>query len=199
MSLFLLAPDLKRLINFFLLNKPTEAIIQPIYLKKRWLRLSALAIKCLFIGYLFYNGMINSLEGQKIYGDKKPKPPLYGLYDAELVIVNRDTIPPLTTDSNRWRNLVIQSEKNAMIKMMNDSVEYFGFIVDTINNSVSFNSHAYPSIKGNFEYKKKENYLILSGQIKRDSVYIRLKERDLKSFTLINRGFRWINEYPYNR
>jgi len=199
MSMFLLAPDFSRLINFFLLNKPTDASVQPVYLKKRWLNISSLVIKCLFIGYLFYSGIVGGIEGRKAYGDKKPKPPLYGLYDAELVIYNRDTIPPLITNTIRWRTLVVQREKTAMIKMMNDSIKYFNFTVDTVKNSVLFYSNDDTLNKSNLNYQKEENYLILSGKISQDSVYMRLKERDLRSFRLINRGFRWINEYPYNR
>ena len=199
MSLFLLASDLKRLINFFLLNKPTTAAVHPINIKRRWLRISSLVTKCLFIVYLFYGGVAGGIMGQKAYGDKKMKPPLYGLYDTELVIFNGDTVPPLITDPNQWRTLVIQREKNAIIKMMNDSLKNYSFIVDTVKKQISFADNNSSLNNGKLQYEKKENYLILSGTTSQDSIYMRLKERDLKSFRLINRGFRWVNEYPYNR
>ena len=199
MSLFLLAPDLKRLINFFLLNKQIEAKNQPAYLKKRWLRVVSVAIKCLFVGYLCYNGVRSGIEGQKAYGDKKPKPALYGLYDADVIIRNNDTIPPLITDASRWRNLVIQWEEHAMVKMMNDSIKYLNFTIDTTSKTVLFYDNIHASNKNRLTYQKEKEYLTFSGIMDQDSVYMRFKERDIKSFKLMNTGFRWVNEYPDNR
>jgi len=31
-------------------------------------------------------------------GSKAPKPPLYGLYDVNTFVINKDTLKPLTTD-----------------------------------------------------------------------------------------------------
>ena len=41
--------------------------------------------------------------------------------------------------------------------------------------------------------------LVFDGSIKNDSVRITLKRFDVDKFTLVNRGYNCINEYPYNR
>lgn len=199
MSLFLLSNDLKRMLNFFIWNKPAEPVQWPDPPKKKWLRISLLVLKVLVIGSFFYSGISGGLRSQKVYGDKRPKPPLYGLYDTELVLINKDTIPPLFTDSNRWKNLVIEWEKRATIKMMNDSLQSVHFDVDTVQKKVLFYSYADTLNKSDLSYEKRNGYLTLNGKSGKDSVLIRLKERDVKSFRLMNRGFRWVNEYPYNR
>jgi len=200
MSLFLLAPDAQRLLNFFLLNKPTEERIYPNYLNKRWMRITGLGLKYLFIIYWFYNGIVNiGINGQKNYGDKRQRPVLYGLYEAELVLRNQDTIPPLTTDTGRWKNLVIEWEKNAMVKTMNDSIQYYRFAVDTVQRKVEIFPYRDSTLKTYLAYQTNGKYLTLRGVLQKDSIYMRLKKRDPMSFRLMNRGFRWINEYPYNR
>lgn len=199
MALFIIAWEAKKLLNFFILNKPTASSIYPVLFKKKWMRIVKWSVRGLVIGYFFFAGIAGGLQGQKAYGDKRKKPVLYGLYDAELFVQNKDTIPPLATDGTRWKNLVIEREKMATIKMMNDSLRYYSFAVDTANKKVSFYIYADSAHKNSLSYEKANNYLTLQGKLNGDSVFIRLKERDIQSFRLMNRGFRWVNEYPYNR
>ncbi|QNL50411.1 hypothetical protein H8S90_01960 [Olivibacter sp. SDN3] len=200
MSVFLLAGDFKRLLDFFVLNRFTAAKPHIVYFKSKWMEISRIVLKSLFIGYLFYNGiMLIGIRGMEAYGDQRKKPALYGLYDAELMIKNGDTIPPLITDTGRWRNLVIEWDRNATLKMMNDSLKYYSFTTDTLNKAIDLYPYTDSTYKGRLTYETDNNYLILRGHIKGDSLLIRLKRRELNTFRLMNRGFRWINEYPYNR
>ena len=40
---------------------------------------------------------------------------------------------------------------------------------------------------------------MLSGKLAQDTVNIRLRRIDPKTFLLLNRGYHWINERPLNR
>jgi len=199
MALFIVAWEVKKLLNFFILNKPTVSAQYPVLFKKRWMKIAKLTLKGLIIGWFLFTGVAGGIRGQKAYGDKREKPALHGLYNAELFVRNNDTIPPLITDRVRWKNLVIEWEKMATVKMMNDSLRYYSFIVDTVNKKVLFHSYADTRDKSNLSYEKANGYLTLHGMLKEDSIFVRLKERDVQSFRLMNRGFRWVNEYPYNR
>jgi hypothetical protein len=44
-----------------------------------------------------------------------------------------------------------------------------------------------------------KDVLLLKGYFKRDSLNITLKKYDPNNFRLLNRGFHWINESPYNK
>jgi uncharacterized membrane protein YphA (DoxX/SURF4 family) len=199
MAAFLVAPHAKCLWNILILHKPGQPnYISPL-LTKRWTKTGMPWLKWIFILYTLYSNISSSIDGQKQYGDDRVKPPLYGIYNAEIMIRNKDTVAPLITDSTRWKQLVIQFEKGAQVKMMNDSLRGYGFIVDTVSRSIS----AFPRIdtlnKSKLFYQADKDYLTLTGKIKNDSVYIRLKKYDINKFRLVNRGFRWINEYPFNR
>ncbi|SIN69532.1 DoxX family protein [Chitinophaga niabensis] len=195
MSIFLMAPDVQRLLNVFLLNKPAEPRAYYSYLPKRWMRITAIVIKVLYIAYIIIPQVENGINGQKRYGDKRPLPPLYGIYNTELLVRNNDTIPPLTTDTTRWRQLIIQFEKRATVKLMNDTIKPYNLVVDTTLKTATVFSNTDTLHKVVLNYKADSVYLTLSN----DSLYYRFKKYDHRNFRLISRGFRWVNEYPYNR
>jgi uncharacterized membrane protein YphA (DoxX/SURF4 family) len=199
MSVFLAVPDLKRLLNVFILNRPTQPVTYKDFVYKRWHRIIVKCCKAVFILYTFYSSIFGSLNGQSEYGDKRKLPPLHGLYNTTVFVRNKDTILPLTTDTTRWKQLIIEFDKNAQIKFMNDKIEWVNFNVDTVEHLITFNSYSDTMDKSILSYKMNDSSLTLTGNLFDDSAYIRLKKVDPNSFNLMNRGFHWINEYPFNR
>ena len=199
MAAFLVAPDARRLWSVFILNRPTYSNYIGLKLTKRWTRITRPWVKWIFILYVLYSNISSSIDGQKQYGDNRKKPPLYGIYNAETFVRNKDTIAPLTTDTTRWKQLVIQFEKFAQVKLMNDTLRRYNFIVDTVSKSVSVYPNTDTLSKSKLFYHSDTTYLVLSGKIKNDSVYMRFKKYDINKFRLVTRGFNWVNEFPFNR
>ncbi|HET7001503.1 MAG TPA: hypothetical protein VFI33_09345 [Puia sp.] len=199
MSFFLAAPDLKRLLNVFILNKTTQPVIFQNFVHKRWQQITVRCYKALFIIYAFYSSISASLNGQREYGDKRKLPPLHGIYNTTVFIRNKDTIPPLTTDTTRWKQLIVDFDKNVQIKFMNDKLQTYNFSVDTLQHQVSLNSYDNTIGKSLLSYKIDGSWLTLTGDLFDDSVYIRLNKYDPQSFNLMNRGFHWINEHPFHK
>lgn len=199
MSLFLLWKDLQRLINFFITNKPAGAAnLNLPYSGKKW-RYSFIALKYLFIIFIFWVNLDLAISSQKEYGDKAPKAPLYGIYYTESIVKNNDTLRPLATDSSAWKRLLIQFENYAMIKMMNDSTRGYNFRVDTMTKTITMFSRQDTVNKNTLRYVFEKGYLSLSTRMNEDSFQIRMKRFDENNFRLVNRGFHWVNETPYNR
>ena len=199
MCLFLLAKDAKRMLVFFILNKSTlPADLNLPYTNKK-LRYCMIALKWAFVIFIISTTFREAIEGQKLYGNKAPKPPLYGIYNTETFIRNKDTIPPLDTDTTRWRRLIIQREQFASVKLNNDSIRIYNFQVDTVTRTAVVFPNWDTLNKARFKYTNDTAYLTLSGKLKNDSVYIKLKKFDISKFKLVNRGFHWVNEYPFNR
>ena len=147
-------------------------------------------------------GVIQAEAGLKQYGDDAPKTFLYGLYNVDRFIFSNDTLPPLTTDTVRWRQLVIQWEGSASIRLMNDSVTRFNSSLDTTAHTIRFFLREDDPRKYSFQYQiLDQKHLILKGFFQADSLIVLLSKNndDLKNFRLTRRGFHWINEYPYNR
>ncbi|HMC87276.1 MAG TPA: hypothetical protein VKI61_17245, partial [Chitinophagaceae bacterium] len=98
-----------------------------------------------------------------------------------------------------WKQIIIDFDKSVQIKFMNDKLQWFSFSVDTVQHLVSLNSYDNTISKSILSYKIYGSWLTLTGDLFDDSVYIRLNKYDAESFNLMNRGFHWINEYPFNR
>jgi uncharacterized membrane protein YphA (DoxX/SURF4 family) len=203
MAFYLAYPYFKNMYQLFIQHKPglISNYYQPVFTKK-WFRVGIKVLKVLIIADALFYGVKGSLDQMKEYGDLRKKPPLYGIYNTELLIKNNDTIPPLITDTTCWRQIIIQTNNYARIKLMNDTIRNYNFKIDTAKiEAVSFPVWD-TTAKIYFTYAKDGDYLILKGKIKNDSLntlYLKLKRYDENNFRLMSRGFHWINEYPYNR
>ena len=99
MSLFLIALDYRRIINFFFTNGSyVEPKIYPPHFKNPKLEKAKNIIKWILVliglGLMTFQ-MINM---SKQYGPNANRSKFYGLYEVETFVKNNDTIPPLATD-----------------------------------------------------------------------------------------------------
>ena len=201
MAIFIVVPDIRRLIDLFFRNKAVPAInFKPEFSNLR-LNIIWSTIKFIVITYIIYATAINVWNKYNISGDAAlKKTPLFGLYNVEKFIRNNDTLLPLVTDVSRWKKLNIIFPKHADIEMMNDSMKAYSFFTDTSNKKIELynsNDKAHTSILSYF--LPDSLHLILSGKLNDDSVYILLRKQDLSKLELMKRDFHWINEYPYNK
>ena len=190
--------DIKRFVNVFIRNR---AVDKAKYYKPSedshynklifWLKVICTAGLITLFSFQGYSRERN-------YGDKRQKPPLYGIWEVTHFVKNGDTLAPLVTDKERWRYLIIDRAERASIKLMNDSIVRESFTVDTTNSKVYMASSN--GVDDALGYKKVgDSELQIKGISNYDSIEIHLKAKDLSKIPLINRGFHWINEYPHNR
>lgn len=199
MSIFLLCKDGKRMVAFFLQNRAVPPSNIDVPYKSRRTRITLVALKWLFIVYIIGTNIVQALQAEKLYGAKAPKPPLYGIYYTEEFVKNNQHIAPLTTDTSRWKRVIISSDSYASIQLMNDSTKWYSLKIDTATRKAVLGSFRDTTSKSAFSYSYHQPYLELAGLIKEDSVRIKLKRWDEKQFLLMNRGFHWVSEFPFNR
>jgi hypothetical protein len=203
MAVFLTLPDLRRLANLFVFNRPTEpAEIRPLFAKP-WLHRGSLVFRALFILGFASLSLYQSWSVRKQYGDAAPKPPLYGIWNVEEQVINGEVRPPLLTDKERWRRVVFSSVGQMSIYGMESPRQGFGLKQDPVRRTLRmtrFGDPKAPKPKSVLTYRQPEpGVLLLEGTFEGKKVRARLRRVDEKSFELINRGFNWINEYPRNR
>ncbi len=87
---YILAPDLKRALNFFILNKNVPPKVFTPYFTKQKLKTSIIVTKVLVVGFLFYTNINRAVEGQKRWGKDSPKSALHGIYEVKEFIKNND-------------------------------------------------------------------------------------------------------------
>jgi hypothetical protein len=201
MAIFIAIPDMQRLINFFFRNKAVPAVnIQPRF-PKRWMKITWLSVKILLVGSVLFNTVSGAWQGYKTYGDTAiKKTPLFGIYTVETFIKNKDTLPPLLTDTVQWKQINIAFADYAIVKTMSDKTIGYGFTVDSVKKTVQFINSREAAENLIFAFSYPDSlHLVLNGTHHNDSVYIVMKRVDEKNSLLLSRGFHWINEVPFNK
>jgi len=200
-ALFLIVRDSRRLLNFFFLNKDAQpSNLTPHRFKTRWKNITLTLVKYVLIAYTLVGTFISIIPVAAKYGDNAPKPPLYGVYKVESFVQNKDTLPPLTTDTTRWAKMIVSYPGGAQVKLMNDSTKFYAFKPDTIKHKITAYTYADTTHKYNLTYAMQSpDILLLAGKWGKDTVHIRLRKLNPAKSRLISRGFHWVNEYPLNR
>jgi len=201
-ALFIAAVDYKRILNLFVLSKPTkfQNVVTPLFQDKRF-GIGATVVKYAFIIYAFYTySSSNMVYWKQLYDS--PDPYFYGVYDTETFIKNNDTIAPLLTDTTRWKRLMMDKgylSQYLVVRGMKDQPRWYTYELDSVQKTLKMTSTSDSLDILNLNYIKNDSILSFKGLWKNDSIQIKLKKYDVSKILLKNRGFHWINEYPYNR
>ncbi|GAA4301021.1 hypothetical protein [Compostibacter hankyongensis] len=200
-AIFILLQDFPRLTRLFILNRTAPpADIRPVFTRS-WSRWTRIVLKGLLILLFLYRNISGGWQGLQQYGDNRQRPPLYGIYEVETFVRGRDTLPPLLTDTLRWRRLIIDYPGYATVQRMDERGSvYYGFRPDTLQKTVLLFSNPDTATKYRFRYECPDSArLVLRGKLREDSLEIMMRRKKPDEFLLVNRGFHWINEYPFNR
>jgi hypothetical protein len=200
MAVFVAAPDLRRLVSFFVLNRTAEPVEMGSLFKRTWARRSALVFQIVFvIGYLGL-ALYQSYDGRRQYGDGAPRSPLRGVWNVEVMEVNGQVRPPVFTEATRWRRVVFDFPGALSIQLMSDSRLRFNLLLDPVKKSMALARRDDPEKKSAFSYQRPESdLLVMEGTMDGQKIRARLRQTNVKSFQLTSRGFHWISEYPFNR
>lgn len=205
MCLFLAAQEHQRIAAFFLFNQtaPVSTLYDRVFHKK-WQRILRIIAKLGFVVLIIILPFYNSYERkQSFYAVTDQKPIQSGVYDVADYVVNNDTIPAIIGDSaRRWSQLIFQPGNGGSM-LSSDTLfrkaygrAYFGYFVDTVKQEMEFRWAGRKSDSlFTLKYSIPDSTTVaLSGKIRNDSVYIRLK-RTNKQFRLAEKQFHWLSEY----
>jgi len=200
LSLFLLAPDVKRLIDFFFLNRPVQPSTQfPLFATRRGNRIAVVA-QILFGVWLMAMNAYGSRALWYQYGGGSPKSALYGIWNVEQLTVDGQPRPALMTDHDRWRRIIFDVPTRTAFQKMDESLARFGAAIDTKDNSLKLTKNDDKDWKASFTYTRPSpDRLVLDGEIDGHKETMELQLADRSKFMLVSRGFHWIQEYPFNR
>ncbi len=202
MAVFLLLPDVRRLLNVLLLNRPTEPRLfgTPFAFSQRE-RWGLVALKGVFFACFAWGFYDSRMSFMSRYSDDSPKPALYGLYEIESFTRDGQVVPPLLGDGTRWRYLAVNRYSRVTLRMMDDSLKRFGLHHDEFKLTATLTEAGGPAAKTSvLAYSRPDaEHLVLTGTFQDAAVEVRLKKVDPSKHLLVNRGFNWIQEYPFNR
>ncbi|MGH9635343.1 MAG: DoxX family protein [Candidatus Angelobacter sp.] len=199
-SLFLLAPEGRRLVNFFLNDRATTASRQtPLFRSARANRI-AILLQVAFGLYLIGMGLYSGIEPWHTYGGGRPRSLLYGIWNVEQMSIDGQAHPPLLTDQARWRRVVFDFPTLASFQRPDDTFTGFGTSISDADKTLTLTKPADKNWKASFTFvRPAPDQLVLIGTMDGHKIQLQLKLQDRDKFTLVNRGFHWINEYPFQR
>ncbi len=200
LSLFLLAPDIKRLIDLFFLNRTVEPSTQfPLFAAPRANRIAVIA-QILFGVVLIGANAYGSRIAWHQYGGGSPKSALYGIWNVEELVVDGQPRPPLMSDHDRWRRLIFDVPTRTVFQKVDESVVRLGATIDTSAKTLKLTKNDDPHWKADFTYgRPAQDRLILDGEMDGHKTKMELQLVDRGKFLLVSRGFHWIQEYPFVR
>ena len=202
-ALLVATPNLRRLASLFLLNRPVPAEeIRPLF-PKHWQNQAALGLKVLFIlgftGFTIYR----SWHGYKEYAvDVATKTPFYGIWNVEEFAADGKVLPPLLTDTVRWRRVLFEFPGMLTVLPMDLDGEgrYYKLEADEKAGRLTLTQHKDKKWKSVLAVRKAgPDLLFLEGSFDGKPLRAKLRRQDHTKFLLLSRGFHWINEFPFNR
>lgn len=194
-ALYIASPYFKHLYAFFIRHSAVPAFSLPPLFTEKKPRIAALVIKVLFIANQLYENTSYYFTAETVQNA-----PLKGVYDAESFSRNGQLAPPLRTDSLYWQKLMIARAGFASIRMANDSLTRCFFKVDTTQRTILAWPRADTTQKYTLRYELPDPaHLIVQGVWKKDSIRVQFKRFGENDFLLMNRGFHWVSETPFNR
>jgi hypothetical protein len=206
-ALFLLAPEVRRLIDVFFTYRATPARSEPpLFRSARAIRI-ALACQLLLGAYLAGVNLQQRVHNWSTRGGGRPKPALYGVWNVEKMTIDGQLHPPLLTDAARWHRMIFDSQGNVELQGMDDSLLYLRPAQKASSLDLSdrgplprFGYPGHPGLSGKFAMERPlPDELTLDGSMGEHHIHAELKRVDLRQFPLVSRGFHWINEYTFER
>ncbi|HSG38444.1 MAG TPA: hypothetical protein VLE27_02305, partial [Thermoanaerobaculia bacterium] len=152
MAVFLILPDLRRLANLLVFNRPTEpAELRPLFARPL-LNRSGLVFRTLFILTFAAMALYQSWSARSKYGDAAPKPPLYGIWNVEEFAIDGQVRPPLLTDKERWRRMVFSRVGAVSIYPMEAGYKYYSLKLDPIQRNLRLSKPSDPKSQSVLSY-----------------------------------------------
>ena len=200
MSIFLLAPDIRRLLDALVLNRPVSPKLRVAYgSTSRSNRAWAFA-QVLFALWALGIHTYQGAQGWRTYGGGAPKSPLYGIWDIDSMSINGELRPPLLTDSARYSHAVFQAPTGVTFQRMDQTFLRYGATIDTVAHTISLKKGSDTTWKPVLGYTRPTpTQLALEGDVDGKRIKMLMTLHDLQKFLLISRGFHWVQEQPVNR
>ncbi len=200
LSLFLLAPEIRRLGDFFFGNRTVgPSNHTQLFVTRRANRI-ALAAQIAFALWLLGMNIWGSVAAWHKYGGGSPKSALYGIWDVEELKIDGQIRSPLVTDYGRWRRAVFDFPHNMTFQRMDDSFARYGCSIDAKSGTIALTRGDDKNWKGNLAFQRPaSDQLILDGNMGSQKVHMRLALADRSKFMLVRRGFHWVQESPFYR
>jgi hypothetical protein len=210
LSLFLLAPYARRLFAVLFTDRAIPAAESvPLFAGRRANCVALIAQVC--VGLV----LLAAFGGQGWQQFTRPTPNLYGIWQVDGFSAEGYRRDPLLTDELRWRRVIfdrpflMSDPVMVTVQHMDDSFEVFGGTIDPakhfidLGNKIALGSFDETPTRIRLTYWWPDpgtDRIVIDGEdFAGHRIHAWFTRMDPSSFPLVERGFNWVQEQPYNR
>ncbi len=198
-ALFLVAPEVPRLVGLLVFNLPAAArrIVPSWHGTARtagWM----MTVHLVFVGVVTSVHVTSNLAMSRTRGVLAKPDPLVGIYRVEAFeqdgVVGREN-----EDTARWVRVGLNTFVGTIQRASGDAIRMRSVVDGEAGTMSFFERGVQPPIEPMFRFTVVEpGVLRLEGVFEGKSTVVVMR-KDERGTLLRNRGFRWINEFPFNR
>ena len=202
--------DVRRLVSIFLLNRSTTpADLSPPLAPGRWIWAHRV-VKAAVLVWGFLMPLVVNLRSD-LTAPARQLTDVAGSYEVESFVRGGQEVPPVLTDATRWRYVAIEHSRFGLggtrqptdylvIQRMDQSRIMATVQIQSQGKQGTLQQSMNSLVPSTISWVVTDDrHVTLTGKLAGDSLVVQLKRLKPDDFLLMNRGFRWINEYPYNR
>ncbi|MFG1796528.1 DoxX family protein [Nocardia sp. NPDC049149] len=199
LSIFLLAPELGRLLDVLLSRRPVGLSTQPpLFRSRRANRIATVAQVVLGV-WIAIPIVLDCIGAWQEHGEGRTKPPMYGVWNVDRLMSDGQEVPPLLSDENRWRRVFFEYPDEFKFQRMDDTIGFYQAVVDVGNHRLELGRYdGAGEISTLMLDTPTSDTATMSGMLDGHRVEITLRRIALESMPLLGRGFHLVQDYPYN-
>lgn len=204
MAIWLIGPDLRSLFDLFVLRKPAHPGTDTQITRWSWLNWSLVGMRTLLVGWFVYLQISSAIQGRRMFVEQKSQRPFFGVWNVERFTWDGQERPPLTTDPDRWRRFIVDYPGTAGVQLTNASRVRYRMQIHPTMKTITLQRPDFSDWKAELTYSQSNpDRLTFEGEIDGHAMKAEMRHENLDEylaqFRLLNRGFHWINEFPFNR
>jgi hypothetical protein len=196
LALYLLAPDMRRLVNVLVLDRPAAPTPVPPLFESARANRRALVAQLAFGAYLL--AIFTSVSVRSWYADGgggAPKSPLYGIWDVDRLWVDDQLRPAAMNDyDRRWRRVIFDTPDMVIVQRLDDSFAHYPASLDDTARRLMLRKKNSQRWRASFTYDRPAaDRLVLDGEMDGHAIRAELQRVEPDTFRLLNSSFRWIH------
>ena len=209
LAMVIAAPDMQRLARLFLLNRPVPRADLRGPWTNRTMRRVAFGVKLAWVGFTVPFMFWQMSEMRYTYGALAPRGELDGTWEVREFRRDGVELPPIITDAVRWRYLTLidrpEWKQGIVTHMKGVNARWLLEVKDGVlefrdMTVAAGEDPAKAPLVGTLAFTREgEKTMQLSGEVAGTKIDAACERLDAKDFLLMNRGFHWVQEYPYFR
>jgi hypothetical protein len=194
-AVFLLVPDVRRLVRLIVLKRPvagwSHAPLLGTPLANRRAVIAQIVIGVYLVSMFTRLAVVSWYSPE---GGGSPKSALYGIWDVEQLSVDDERRPPSLNDYDlRWRRVIFDAPGRLVFQRTDDSFVHYGAVLDVGRHTLALTKGNSRSWKAVFTLQQpKPEQVVLDGEMDSRRIHLEIRLVPLDTFRLLNSGFRWI-------